>query len=96
MILAENGVEGVSVFYANRDRIDVVILDIMMPIMDGYECFREIRKIDPHVKVLICSGYAVSPSELDELRLQGIEAVIPKPYRFVDLGRTLASVLSRT
>ncbi|MDY0039573.1 MAG: response regulator, partial [Desulforhabdus sp.] len=95
VILAENGAEGVSLFQQNRDRIDAVVLDIMMPIMDGYECFRELRKIDPHVRVLISSGYAHSNSELDALRLHGVEAVVPKPYRFSELSRALASVVSK-
>lgn len=96
VILAENGAEGVSRFQANRDRIDVVILDIMMPVMDGYECFRQIRNIDPQVKVLICTGYADSTGGLNELRLEGIEAVVPKPYRLAELSRVLAGILGKS
>ena len=51
--LAQNGEEAIDVFYANK--IDLVILDIMMPVMDGYETLKELRKIS-NVPVMILSA----------------------------------------
>lgn len=96
VIMAENGEEALDVFRRERDRIDVVMLDIMMPVMDGYECFRELRKIDPDVKVLISSGFAKNAEGFDTTKLRGIKGIIPKPYRVVELSRSLARILKRS
>lgn len=57
VIMAVDGSDAVARFRANRERIDLVILDIIMPKMNGKEAFDEIRKINPAVKGLFISGY---------------------------------------
>jgi PAS domain S-box-containing protein len=58
VVEAENGVEAVARFMENRDAIDAVLLDVIMPRMNGREACEEILKVRPDVKILFVSGYA--------------------------------------
>lgn len=66
---ATNGVEGVRQFQENRDRIDLVLLDVVMPNMNGKEAYEEISKTRPGTKVIFMSGYTK-----DVLTQKGVEA----------------------
>ncbi len=61
--------------------IDLIVLDLTMPVMDGAQTLAEIRKLDPDVKVLLCSGY--SEAEVKE-RCRGLDyaGILPKPFGF--------------
>jgi two-component system cell cycle sensor histidine kinase/response regulator CckA len=60
VITAEDGVEGIDVFQREKDSIDLVILDFIMPRMGGRETFLKLKELKPDVKVLISSGYGVN------------------------------------
>ncbi len=80
VIEAENGVEAVARFMENRDCIDGVLLDVIMPRMNGREACEEILKIRPDVKILFVSGY--SGDFLDDNLLKRQEnGFIQKPLR---------------
>ncbi|MGA7828624.1 MAG: ATP-binding protein [Geobacteraceae bacterium] len=55
---AANGTDAVRLFEEHRDAVSLVILDVIMPGMNGKAVYDEVRKIRPEVKVLFCSGYA--------------------------------------
>ena len=92
--LAEDGAQAVSMFTANR--FDVVIMDVMMPVMDGYEATRRIKAAcgDRWVPVIFLSAL-----DKDENLVTGLEAggddYLPKPVNFVVLEAKLRS-LSRS
>jgi PAS domain S-box-containing protein len=80
VIEAENGVEAVARFMEKRDVIDAVLLDVIMPRMNGREACEEILKIRPDVKILFVSGY--SGDFLDDNLLKRQESgFIQKPLR---------------
>jgi len=54
---AENGVEALEIYRKRCDQIDVVLMDLTMPKMGGEECFRELRRINADVRVVLSSGY---------------------------------------
>ena len=56
VITAENGLEAMEML--NTKPFDLVLLDIVMPVMDGVDTFAALRKADPHVRVLLSSGYS--------------------------------------
>jgi len=54
---AENGVEALEIYRKRRHQIDAVLMDLTMPKMGGEDCFRELRRINPDVRVVLSSGY---------------------------------------
>jgi len=54
---AENGVEALEIYRKRQDQIDVILMDLTMPKMGGEDCFRELRRINPAVRVVLSSGY---------------------------------------
>jgi len=93
VLLAENGREAIELFQQRHEEIDLIILDMIMPIMNGGETFVEMRKIDAHCNVLIASRFTKNES-LAELRKAGLAGFIHKPYRDYELSQLLAKVLS--
>ncbi|MFZ5867695.1 MAG: PAS domain S-box protein [Thermodesulfobacteriota bacterium] len=92
VLTAGCGNEALDVYRKNKDRIALVILDLIMPQMGGKECLEKLLALDPKVKVLIASGYAVDrvatgPSE------QGARGFIAKPYNMERLLQVVREVL---
>ena len=74
------------------DDIDLILLDLGMPGMGGKACLAEIRRINPHARVLIASGYI--ESELtDELRSLGAAGIVYKPYRKADILKAVKGAI---
>lgn len=92
VLSATNGREGVEVFSRNRQRISLVILDLIMPEMGGRECLHEILKISPTAKVIIASGYAAN-GQIDKSLEEGARASIRKPFGARQLLETVRKVL---
>lgn len=83
VVTAADGREAVEIFKSTPD-ISFVILDLTMPHMDGEQCFRELRQLDPSVKVIMSSGY--NEQEVTEKFVgKGLAGFIQKPYRFLTL-----------
>jgi len=80
VILATNGEEGVQTFYETKNEVDLIILDMIMPIMGGREALSKIREIDPTIPVIIASGFA-KEEDLAELKHQGVNGFLDKPFR---------------
>ncbi len=86
---------GQDAVQAVRDRgkeIDLVILDLIMPGMDGGQAFDRIRRIRPELSVLLSSGYAVN-GQAHEILARGCDGFIQKPYTISDLSNKVRSVL---
>lgn len=92
VLIAENGLEALEIFERKNDIIDLVIMDMIMPEMNGPECFRAMKKIHPEVRTIFSTGF-MNEKEFDELKTEGIQAVILKPYRYAELSRVVAEVL---
>lgn len=89
-LTAENGKQGVRQFYKHRYKIDAVLLDIDMPIMNGIEALRRIRAIDPAALVIMTSSYGqFLPAHFHDDLLD--VAILRKPYRRDELLAKLTS-----
>jgi len=93
VILAENGQEVVDSFAANRDKIGLILMDIIMPKKNGIEAFAEIKKLHPEVKVLFTSGYTSDFIQSRGMQ-EGVELIM-KPVQPVELLRKVREVLER-
>lgn len=85
VLLAENGIEGIKVYKLNQNEIDLIILDMIMPIMGGRETFSKIREINQNIPVLIASGFA-KEADLIVLKSQGIAGFLQKPFRMAEIS----------
>jgi two-component system cell cycle sensor histidine kinase/response regulator CckA len=89
---ASNGCEAVKLFVENKSKIDLIILDLMMPAMNGYEAFKEIKAMEPGTKIILCTGY-VADDSVQEMLNNGVKGLLKKPYRIEDLSRAVRLVL---
>lgn len=91
VILTDNGKDGIDIYSKNKD-IDLVILDIIMPKMDGPQTFIELKKINPDVKVILTSGFSYEKG-IGELIESGAKGFIQKPFRSSDLSKIVYEAL---
>ena len=92
VIEASDGHEAVDQFRSRGDAIDAILLDMTMPGMNGAEALAEIRKIEPHARVILTSGYDGQDTVASLIGAEGVE-FLQKPYRARTLIAKLASVL---
>ncbi len=92
VLAASDGAQAVADYAQNKDKIKVVLMDMMMPVMDGHASIRAICKINPKVKIIAVSGLA----EKDRLKdvVENTDAFLPKPYTAERLLRTIHEVIS--
>ena len=92
VLIATNGQQGVEAFRQFHSTLDLVVLDMVMPVMGGREAFEIMTGLDPTVPVLLSSG---SPREEDvlEMRKHGLAGFIPKPFGVQELGRVIGAIL---
>ncbi|MBI5093551.1 MAG: PAS domain S-box protein [Candidatus Hydrogenedentes bacterium] len=95
VLTAVDGRDGVDVFRQHASEIDVVLLDMTMPHMDGGEAFREIRRLRSDAKIVLSSGYSEEDAmgRFGELGLAGF---IQKPYRITDLFGVICKAMEST
>ena len=87
-----SGEEALEVFRRESDHIGVVLLDQVMPGMDGASVFKELRNLRPDVKVLLASGFSQQEVS-DRFSGLGLNGFIPKPYTLKNLESELSRVL---
>jgi hemerythrin-like metal-binding protein len=89
---ARDGRKAIEVFEANRVRIRLVLLDLVMPRMDGEEAYRELRRLGARMPVILCSGF--DPQEaLRRFTGTGLAGFLQKPYRFQALAERVRGAL---
>jgi DNA-binding response OmpR family regulator len=91
-ITCSNGKEAVSLFSEEGASIDLVILDIVMPVLNGRDTYLKLKEIKPEVKVLLSSGFSID-SEAREILNSGVRGFIQKPFRLAELTKKIEEVL---
>jgi two-component system, cell cycle sensor histidine kinase and response regulator CckA len=94
VIVAENGKSALDIYQEQKDRISLVILDLIMPEMDGRRCLKEILQMDRSARVLIASGYFEDITFDDEI-LSTAKGFILKPYDMRTLLQTVRKILDK-
>jgi two-component system cell cycle sensor histidine kinase/response regulator CckA len=92
VLLAAGGREALDVCEANKDRIDLVILDMIMPEMGGSEVYNRIKEISPDIKVLLSSGYSID-GQATEILKRGCDGFIQKPFTMQKLSGKIRRIL---
>ncbi len=92
VIAAKNGEEAVRLFTENKTKVDLVILDVAMPLLMGPEVYHRIRKIKPAVRVIFTTGHAVEWAPLNSTLEHGAE-LLHKPYGPQELGKLVRRAL---
>jgi CheY-like chemotaxis protein len=92
VLLAHDGVEGLEVYRKQWQRIDLVIVDMIMPRLSGRETFLAMKEINPMVKTILSTGFSKNGEVLETLE-RGVAAFIQKPFRADELSDVIASVL---
>ncbi len=92
VVTAVDGIDALRKFRPRADEIDLVVLDVDMPHMDGLECLNQIRRIRPEMSVLVATGSrpedGVLPVHLDERT-----HLLRKPFAVADLSAAVGDLL---
>ncbi len=94
VLVARGGEEAVKVYRENRDLIDVVVLDMIMPGMNGGKVFDLLRETNPEVKVILSSGYSID-GEASQIMARGCNGFIQKPFGIHELSKKIGEVANR-
>ena len=92
VVSCRSGPEALSFFERNWQRVDLVILDMIMPEMSGKETFDAMRAIHCDVRVLLASGYSMD-DEIRQLIENGARAYIQKPFTTQELGDRIEEII---
>jgi len=79
VLVATDGIEAVEIFLRHKDEISVVVLDLGLPKLNGWEALQRMRKADPTLKPILASGYISSDMESAMARGE-LNALLMKPY----------------
>ncbi len=88
----EDGVAAVEYFAQHADSVDLVVLDVIMPKMNGRDACARILEINPRAKILFCTGYSVEADQ-NELLKAGAVGILQKPFGRVDFANCLAKAM---
>jgi CheY-like chemotaxis protein len=91
-ITAKDGIEALQIYRRMGGKIDLVLLDYFLPVMDGDAVFDELKAIDPNVRVVLSSGFA-EQAKVGSMLARGLHGFIPKPYTHAKLIEQIRSVL---
>ncbi len=92
VITAAEGSQALEIYKEKMAKIDVVLLDMIMPTMSGGELFDQLKRIDSNVRVILSSGYSLD-GEASEIISRGCNGFIQKPFNIKDLSEKLHQVL---
>jgi len=93
ILTAVNGLEAVELYPAHKDDIKLVLLDMSMPKMDGEQTFRELRKMNPDVCVILSSGYNEQEAT-ERFKGKGLAGFVHKPYLPDALEKAVSKALN--
>lgn len=92
VIAVRNGSDAISTYQQHGEAIDLVILDMIMPAMDGEATFDALKAVNPQVTVLLSSGYSIN-GRAEAIMQKGCRGFIQKPFTFEEAARTIRRIL---
>jgi CheY-like chemotaxis protein len=93
VLIARDGQEAIEIFRSRVSEIDLVILDLVMPRLDGGQAYLEMKKIKNDLQALFCTGYASDELIQSLLRQENLK-VLQKPFRSVEFVKLVNELLT--
>jgi len=93
VLTAANGKEAIDIYRNNKDRIGLVVMDMIMPGMGAGDTCEQLQAIDPGIKVLLSSGYGVD-QQTSEVLNRGCKGFIQKPFNMQVLSEKIGEILT--
>ncbi len=94
VLVARGGKEAIELYNKNKDKIDMVLLDMVMPDMGGGETYDRMKEINPDIKVLLSSGYSID-GQATEIIKRGCDGFIQKPFDMQGLSQRIRKILDK-
>jgi len=94
VLVAKSGQAAIELYKSNQDEIEMVILDMIMPEMDGGDTYDKLKKINPDIKALLSSGYSID-GQATEILKRGCDGFIQKPFNIKELSQKIRQVLDK-
>jgi CheY-like chemotaxis protein len=94
VLVAGGGKDAVEMYDKNKNNIELVILDMIMPGMGGGETYERLKTINPDIKVLLSSGYSMN-GQAAQIMARGCKGFIQKPFNLKELSKKVRSILDR-
>ena len=92
VLVARNGSAAIALYETNKDAVDMVILDMIMPDMSGGDTYDRLKEINPGIKTLLASGYSIN-GEAAEIMKRGCSGFIQKPFNMKALSQKIREIL---
>ena len=94
VLTANGGNEGLEIFKKYQDKIDMVILDMIMPGTTGSDVYDNLKEINPDIKVLLSSGYSLN-GKANKILERGCNGFIQKPFNMEQFSQKISEILSK-
>jgi len=92
VFIARSGREAIDVYRENKEKIDVIILDMIMPDMSGSDTYDRLREINPDSKIILSSGYSIN-GQAAEILGRGCNGFFQKPFNLEQLSQKIREIL---
>jgi two-component system cell cycle sensor histidine kinase/response regulator CckA len=92
VLSARSGQEAIELYQKNADKIDLVIMDMIMPGMGGGETFDRLKRINRDIKVLLSSGYSIN-GQASKILERGCDGFIQKPFNLIQLSDKIQGII---
>lgn len=95
VLTARDGAEAVQTYLRHKQEIDLVVLDLGLPKLNGWEAYKMMKEADPNIKAIFATGF-ISPEIEAQLQTGELSAVITKPYSPSEMRKKIATVLRKS
>ena len=91
---AASGTEALALYTGKKGGIDLIMLDMIMPVMSGRETYGRMKEISPDIRVILCSGYSID-GDAQKIMDRGCNGFIQKPFNLPTLSQKIREVLDK-
>ena len=94
VLCAKNGFEAIEIVQSGKQHIDLIVLDLVMPGIDGNQTFDRLKQINPTVPILLSSGYSIN-GQASEIMEKGCQGFLQKPFNLPELSKSIRRIFEK-